>query len=280
MKDRLKHLMSAWMRRPPVQIRRRKRVVHASQDDVQSAVGPLYVFIRSWNRPLYLWACLDSLYRATRYPCRFILVDNHSTDPQVRAIVAGFQRRHFFHAVHFMDRNTSHNQTMAFLRHRAALGKYVVVLDADITVESTEPCWLTQLLCIAERRPDLAILGSVVETGDFIEPGWAAQVAPDLPTHTLNRLIKANSPERRQAVSAQEVTTPFEPPGRLMLLRTAVIDQIGLPAGNMRLCRAVEQVGYQWGIASRVRHRHLSLLNFFDYPDYDVEQVRHYLHGT
>ena len=47
-------------------------------------VGEVYVFIRTWNRPLHLWACLDSVYRSTKYPCRFILLDNHSTDPMVK----------------------------------------------------------------------------------------------------------------------------------------------------------------------------------------------------
>jgi hypothetical protein len=39
----------------------------------------------------------------------------------------------------------------------------------------------------------------------------------------------------------------------------------------------VRAAGYHTGIANGVRHRHLSLLNLFDYPDYDVKQVRRYL---
>lgn len=246
---------------------------------VAQMVDPIYVFIRSWNRPLYLWACLDSLYRSTSYPCRFILIDNHSTDPQVRQIVAGFERRSFFHAVHWMDQNSPHNQAMVFYRYRSELGKYFVVLDADIIVEQTEPCWLTRLLQAAEQRPELAVLGSIIDTSDFIEPTWAQQMAPYIPMQHINRLIKANSPERRQPSAEQEVITPYKPAGRLLLLRTSVIDQVGLQIGNLRLCQAIEQAGYQWGIANTVRHRHLSLLNFFDYPDYDFEQLAHYLQG-
>jgi GT2 family glycosyltransferase len=243
------------------------------------AIAPLYVFIRAWNRPLYLWACLDSLYRSTSYPCRFILIDNHSSDAQVRQIVAGFERRHFFHAVHFMEQNSPHNQTMVFLRYRAELGKYFVLLDADITVESTEPCWLTRLIAVAEKDPKLAILGSYIDKSDFIDPQWASEVAPNIPDEQLAQLIKANSPERHIPPSSKEVIRPFNPPGRLLLLRTDVIDQIGLRIGNVPLCQAARNAGYRVGIATGVRHRHLSLLNFFDYPDYDFEQLRRYLRG-
>jgi hypothetical protein len=52
-----------------------------------------------------------------------------------------------------------------------------------------------------------------------------------------------------------------------------------LEVGNRRLCEAVRDVGYRVGIATRARHRHLSLLNFFDYPDYDFADVRRYLRG-
>ena len=57
------------------------------------AQAPIAVIILSWNRPLYLWAALDSLYRHTRQPARFILVDNNSDDPGVRDVVTGFTRR-------------------------------------------------------------------------------------------------------------------------------------------------------------------------------------------
>ena len=248
-------------------------------ESVDEVIGPLYVFIRAWNRPLYLWACLDSLYRATSYPCRFILIDNHSSDAQVRQIVAGFERRHFFHAVHFMDQNLPHNQTMVFLRYRRELGKYFVVLDADITVESTEPCWLTRLIAVAEKDPKLAVLGSYIDPSDFIDRQWASEAAPDIPNEQLAKLIKANSRERRQPISQQAVIAPYEPAGRLLLLRTEVINQIGLQIGNIRLCKAAREAGYDWGIATGVRHRHLSLLNFFDYPDYDFAQLGRYLQG-
>ncbi|MCB1232977.1 MAG: hypothetical protein KDN19_22220, partial [Verrucomicrobiae bacterium] len=37
-----------------------------------------FVFVISWGRPIYLWSCLDSLYRLTKTPCRIVLIDNYS----------------------------------------------------------------------------------------------------------------------------------------------------------------------------------------------------------
>jgi hypothetical protein len=80
-------------------------------------------------------------------------------------------------------------------------------------------------------------------------------------------------------VSAAEQIDPIPPAGRLLMMRTELFDSIGLPTGNLALCEAVRAAGYRTSIANDVRHRHLSLLNLFDYPDYDVKQLRRYLTG-
>ncbi len=244
-----------------------------------SGLGVVYVLIRAWNRPLYLWACLDSLYRFTRHPCRFVFIDNASTDPLVRQIAAGFERRGMFHAVHFMERNHADNQRTVLAQHRAAMGSHFALLDADIVVQQSDPDWLQCMLSVAERDPMLAAVGSALDRSDFIDPDWAQRAAPEMPREQIHDLIKAGSPERRTLVSDADLINPFPPAGRLLLLRTEAIDQVGLEVGNRRLCEAVRGVGYRVGIATRARHRHLSLLNFFDYPDYDFADVRRYLRG-
>lgn len=243
-------------------------------------LGPVYVFIRTWNRPLYLWACLDSLFRNTRTPCRFVLMDNQSSDRQVAHVIEGFRRRGMFEAVHMMDRNHGANQTMLFFKYRPQMGRYFVLLDGDITVEAGEPDWLGRMIRLAEARPNLAILGSVVDQEDFVDVESAQRLAPTLSEDELDRLIKGRSPERRLKPSRDEVIAPYTPPGRLLLLRTAAIDEIGLRIGNMALSQAAKDAGYQVGIATTVRHRHLSLLNIFDYPDYDFAELSRYLQGV
>jgi GT2 family glycosyltransferase len=248
-----------------------------SRTPVALDVGAVHVIIRSRNRPLYLWACLDSLYRGTQTACRFVFLDNGSTDAQVRSIVSGFERRGMFAAVHFMERNHAANQRMIVEQYRPAMGRYCVLVDADIVVEHTDPDWLQRMVAIMERDPRLGALGSMVDASDFIDPERARQVAPELPDDLIDQLIKARSPERRLPVSTAEHMDPIPPAGRLLMLRTELFDSVGLPTGNLALCEAVRAAGYRTGIANGVRHRHLSLLNLFDYPDYDVKQLRRYL---
>ncbi len=46
--------------------------------------GIPFVFILSWERPIYTWVCLDSLYRETNSPAKFVIADNASRDPMVK----------------------------------------------------------------------------------------------------------------------------------------------------------------------------------------------------
>jgi GT2 family glycosyltransferase len=240
-------------------------------------VGPVYVIIRSWNRPLHLWACLDSLYRGTQTACRFVFLDNGSTDPQVRSIVSAFERRRMFAAVHFMERNHASNQRVIVDRYRPEMGRYCVLADADIVVEKTDPDWLQRMVDIMESDPRLGALGSLVDASDFVDPVRARQVAPELSQELVDQLIKARSPERRLPASTAGHSDPIPPPGRLLMIRAGLFESVGLPTGNIALCEAIRTAGYRTSIAHAVRHRHLSLLNLYDYPDYDVQQLRDYL---
>ena len=66
---------------------------------------PVTVLITCHNRPLYLWACLDSLARHTRHPRRFTMLDMASADPLVAQVIAGFERRGMFSQVIRAPRN-------------------------------------------------------------------------------------------------------------------------------------------------------------------------------
>lgn len=242
-------------------------------------LGDIFIFVRSWERPLYLWACLDSLYRTTSKNYKLVLIDNASTDPQVKHIINGFERRGLFHAVHYMERNHGSNQQLVFAKYRKQMGKYFFLLDADIMIEPDEYCWATIMIDIAERKSELALLGSYLDISDFVSLEKARQLEPELTDEQLHHLIKTYSNERRTPPKTAEVIDPFKPAGRLLLAKTAVVDQVGLPIGNANLCRVVKQAGHQYGITTRVVHRHLSLQNIYDYPDYDTNQLYNYLSG-
>lgn len=259
---------------------RAQRLFRKTASAGAAGIGPVYLFVRSYNRSKYLWPCLDSLFRCTKFPCRVVFVDNASTDPAVSDIVSGFERRGLFHAVHFMDQNLPSNQNMVFLRHRNSLGRYFVLIDSDIIIEPGDPCWLTRLVGLAERRPDLGVIGSAVDREDFVDGNVAGRLHPEMSQAEIHDLVKAHSPERQLPQSRQEIIRPFYPPGRLLLLRTDIFRDTGPPIGNANICRAANAAGFGNGIATQVRHRHLSLLNVFDYPSYDYAELRNYLRAS
>jgi GT2 family glycosyltransferase len=245
----------------------------------QHDTGNVYVFLRSHNRPLYLWACLDSLYRNTKTDCRFVLIDNASADPQVKEVIRGFERRGMFHAIHCMDTNEGANQQRVFDLYREEAGKYFFTCDTDIIIESSPYCWIATMIDIAERNPGIALLGSYIDTGDFVDVGKARSLAPQLNLSQLSELIKLKSPERNIPAKTAEIIYPFRPAGRLLLARKEMIEQTGLYANNKDLCSAFEKAGFKYGITTRVVHRHLSLLNIYDYPGYDYDQLHSYLNS-
>ena len=150
-----------------------------------------------------------------------------------------------------------------------------------MTIEETEPCWLTRLAALMAANPRLAMLGSVIDTRDFVDPARARALEPDMPEPQLRALIKQDSGERRQAGAAPAdapIIHPHGPAGRLLLLRMAALRAIGAGT-DYELHKRFTAAGYETGIATGVRHRHLSLLHVFDYPDYDYGARNRYMGG-
>ena len=233
---------------------------------------PITVIILSRNRPIYLWACLDSLYRFTRFPARFVLVDNQSTDPGVRDVVAGFERRGLFHAVEWHDHNDPKRVLDAVRRLRDGPGDKIVVIESDVVVFDTHPCWLTRMQRLMKTNPEVGLLGSYLDTRDFISRAEARRFMPNARAGDIDRLIKSKSPERQltRDPPTEPLIDPFNPPGRLIMARKSVLDDLMFAADAM-LYEYAREAGVQARIATTVRHRHLSLLNAFDYAEYDTE---------
>lgn len=227
------------------------------------------VFILSWERPLYLWACLDSLYRTTCTPCRFVLLDNASTDPMVAKVIESFEARDLFYRIHRRNDNSPHALMEAVEYHKAELGKYFGFIENDVVVLPSRPSWLEEFQARTAADPQLAMLGSLIDKSDFIDPEWAAKRFPQLSEKQLEFLTKSKSTERTLADHYEEpLIDAINPPGRLMFLKTEAILRTGL-LPDYRLSQAMKAMGYRYAIATRVRHRHLSLANAFDYPEYD-----------
>ncbi|MDX2275943.1 MAG: glycosyltransferase family A protein [Hyphomonadaceae bacterium] len=232
---------------------------------------PVNVIIKSWNRPLYLWPSLDSFFRYTHYPARFHLIDNASSDPDTRRVIDGFSRRGMFETVEFAAENKLDNQDALYGKIARDDDRYLVLVDGDVLVEPSTPCWLSQFIALAEAHPRLAMIGSYIDQSDFSSLDTARRLYPDLPAEQHDFLVKARSLERSLPAPVGALTRPnHNPPGRFTLLRVDAIRQCGLRSGGQRFYRAVKDAGWDTAIANGVRHRHLSLLNIYDYPDYDI----------
>jgi hypothetical protein len=233
--------------------------------------GP-FVFILSWERPIYLWVSLDSLFRRTLTPCRFVLVDNGSADPLVRDVIAGFERRGMFHAVHLMESNQPGNLAAVLEDYLPRVGPHFAYVESDISIEAPiDGCWLGTLLALAAEDPKRAMLGSYCDPRDFPDIEATRALFPDMDEEAYLRLVKAASPERTLSVVPPDepLISPFNPPGRLLLLRTEAIAPIGMRS-DAELHRTLIEQGWTTGISTAVRHRHLSLLHVFDEPAYDT----------
>ncbi len=240
---------------------------------------PVTVLISCRNRPLYLWACLDSLYRLTTYPHRFICFDMCSDDPQVPSVIEGFRRRGMFADIVFADRNDPRLITQYVMERLDDWSPYFVYIEADVVIEASANCWLAEMVAAMEARPRLAMLGSAIYQPDFVTPETAAPLATRASPETLAKLIKQHSPERLQnatAADADGLFYPHNPAGRLLMLRPEAIRRVGL-ADDGELNRRLRATGYETAITARVVHRHLSLLHVFDYPDYDYNARDSYM---
>lgn len=233
--------------------------------------GP-YVFIMSWERPVYLWVCLDSLYRTTNHPCRFVLVDNHSQDPLVRTVITGFQRRGLFHRIHMLETNEPSNFNRVLSTYLDDCGDHFYYLESDIAVYTEDnTSWLSDMEALVAGNPRLGMLGSYIDTTDFVDPPRVRELVPSLSDERFEQLIKAESPERNLPTvpPGEPLINPFNPPGRLLMLKTEPIRRHGMLA-DLPMHECMLENGYETAISTQVRHRHLSLLHVFDEPDYDT----------
>jgi hypothetical protein len=229
-----------------------------ARSDDGAAAGPPFVFILSWERPIYLWVSLDSLFRRTT--------------PLVREVIEGFARRSMFHAVHLMESNEPDNLHKVLRSYLPEIGPYFAYVESDISIEAPlDTSWLETMGGLMDSDSRLAMLGSYCDARDFPDVEATRALFPDLSDADYRALVKATSPERSLPVVPpdQPVISPFNPPGRLVLFRTEAVAPIGL-SSDLAMHRALLERGWTTGISTAVRHRHLSLLHVYDEPRYDT----------
>jgi len=241
-------------------------------------------FIFSFERPIYLWATLDSLYRGTRSDMRFVLIDSGSRDPLVDQVIAGFNRRGMLDEVVRVDREDTSWFGPFFEARFGGLGEVFFSVESDVVIREEPTCWAGRMLGVMARDPRLAMLGSAVDKTDFpaLEP-VEASLGRELSLGERKQL-KLTSPERMMPqIGPDEVASPFNPPGRLLALRTAAIAAHVVSweqSTDIQMHRILRENGWTTGIYGGVIHRHLSLCNFFDYPAYSMAERDIYMKGA
>lgn len=236
---------------------------------------PIPVFILSYNRPIYLWCCLDSLYRNTRYPARLILADNASTDPLVKTVIQGFERRGMFDRVYMCEDNRPDRLKWMIRQHRSELKEYFAFVESDVMICDAAEGWLSTMVRLMDENPKLYMLGSHCVKSDFVDVAAARKIDPDMPQDQFDFLTKPYSPERTEVDATPELIEPHNPPGRLLLFRTAALSVTPIQT-DWLIYAGLKQAGFEAKISTRVVHRHLTLLNFFDYSDYDGAQRKRF----
>jgi hypothetical protein len=243
---------------------------------------PITVFVVSWGRPLYLWACLDALYRLTRSAARVVMLDNAHPDPLVGEVIAGFERRGLFAEVVRFPTNSFQNIRSAYHERLPGIGPLHVYLESDCVIGERPGCWLAEMRRIMEANPRLGMLGSLIEFEDFVAAGTALPLVRG-DAAAAEFLAKLKSPERALADDPRWtepsrdffVTAPpcpiGNPPGRLMMLRTELMQRLGFQVDGV-LAAMVRDLGLEPAVTPLVRHRHLSLLNIFDYAGCDAAE--------
>lgn len=251
-------------------------------DVASTSADPIDVIISFRNRPTYLWSCLDALYRLTRHSARFMLIDMASDDPAVARVVEGFRRRGMFASMVRMHQNDPRLLIQHIYDAMPNLSDCFAYVEGDAVVVEQGPCWLTEMAELMALDPLLAMLGATIDKSDFIAPDFARQVIPDLPEERVFALAKLGSPERLQALPddpEQRIFSPHNPAGRFLMLRKQPVREVGI-AEDWLLHSRLLAAGYRTGIATHVMHRHLSLLNLYDYADYDMGMRDAYMLGA
>lgn len=233
------------------------------------------VFILSYERPVYLWATLDSLYRCTQLDVRFVLLDNASKDPGVQQVVQGFDRRGMFDEVVWGESNDPMRLERSIAERKEDLGERFFFVENDVVVPDGM-CWATAYDDVARDDPRTGMVGSFCDPTDFPEISRIRGLYPDASDEDIVFLAKARSPEREFRIDPDMRVWPDpeqHPPGRLLRLTTKAVDEVGI-WGDAELGRRMRAAGFATKVCTTFRHRHLSLLNAFDLDDVSYAERR------
>ena len=210
------------------------------------------------------------------------LIRQCSPRPTSLKVIEGFEHRGLFNEVVRFKTNTADNIVKAYEERLVDAGPLHVYLESDCVILCKSGCWLAKMKSVMDTQPKLAILGSLIDSTDFVSEDKAIALTGG-DKESSNFLAKLHSPERAfiKESPIDDETLGYipigknsaisNPPGRLMMLRTSLMQQVGLKS-DVKLAQYFTEQGFSTGISAKVKHRHLSLMNIYDYWDYSADQ--------
>lgn len=221
------------------------------------------IIYQSWERPLYLWSSLDSLSKCNLTKSQLLCFDNNSSDKLVIHILKAFKKRSLIDQIISFKKNSPFNLKNLIEKILLTSCEYFVYMESDVKIESQYKDWFQIYLNIMKDNPKMGILGSLCDKTDFINLKNVEKKDESI--------LKINSPEKNFFLDSDlKYSDPFNPPARLLIVRTKAVKEVGW-ASDAQLYQRMKKGGWNSGITPLVVHRHLSLQNYYDYPDYDMK---------
>lgn len=227
----------------------------------------LSVIVITWNCKDMLERCLDSiLMKISGVSYEIIVIDNNSQDETIRMLKERFPSIRLF--------MNSENKGVAAARNqgfRAAIGRYILILDADTEVVSSN---MGDLISYMDNNPSAGILGcSLLSYNNELHP--SARTFPH-PIHVILRrlnlwgFVRESNILKTHHLAYVERKEPAKVDfveGAFQLIRREVIGKVGLLDEKMfyghedaDYCARTKKAGY----------------DIMYYPSFEV---KHYLSG-
>jgi GT2 family glycosyltransferase len=174
------------------------------------------IVIPNFNGQKYLGDCIDSLYRIDfpREDYEIIIVDNASTDHSRAFICSTYPDVILIKAEKNLGFASGCN-----LGIRNASGEYIVLLNNDTVVDAN---WLKELVVVADRDKDVAIVGSKLLFKD--NPSQIQNAASYLTDRGDGGDLASHQPDEGQYDTTNESMAVC---GASMLIRRTLIQDIG-----------------------------------------------------
>jgi GT2 family glycosyltransferase len=206
----------------------------------------LAVIILNWNRAEDTIACVKSIQAWTNIKAALWVIDNNSTAAEQERLRQSLTNVKFIFSA--TNRGFAGGNNLGLQAAIAGQHEAVLLLNNDAVIEETA---VSQLLNLLRDQPQLGMVGPELWDNDQMLSAGGGDIGLILATH------------QQQPLAAGEVREVAYVPGTCIVIRTAVLQQIGLLdeayffGGEVAdLCARAHKNGYRSAILGGTRAQH------------------------